>query len=971
MGGGTSALGRRLLCPELVGRGDEVARLEDRLEALGRGRGGVVVLVGAAGVGKSRLVGEVTGVAVARGAAVLAGRAVPGPDPVPYRPLTEAFLGAFRAAPRPMAPELAGLGGQLGRLVPAWRDAGVDESPLLLGEAVLRLLGRHGGNRGCVLVLEDLHWADAETLAALDHLGDAATTEPVLCLCTTRPDGAAAETLERLERRDPASTIRLGPLPPDDVDRMVAACLGTAAIPPGLTSFVHTHGDGTPFLVEELLAGLVSSGTLCRADPGPPDLGWTLDGELTPTVPASLRESVRRRLSGLGPTERRVIGAAALLGRRFEWELLPGVAEVDGRTAADALRAAVDAQLVDPDGDGFAFRHSLTREAVLGDLLPPDRRHLARRAWAAVERSRPGLPGAACEQAAELAEAAGAMGSAAERLVESARRALESGALVSAEATARRAARIAPPEVAPHAGEMLVRVLVASGKPAQARTLGRGLVDRTGLAPQPRADLLAVMARAALTAGDAAAAQDDVAAARAALAADHDAAVGARVDAAAAFVALERGRLDDAAALADAALAGSAGQPEVECEALEVRGRVARVTDIDAGRAWFRRAADAAERAGLAAWHLRAQHELALLAWASGDTRPLRETRDLAARYGALVTVAVMDLSLADYALAEWDRPGCLAAAQACVEASHRFDLATEPVAQLWLAGAHALAGDDTAMEAACDQALARDPSDPRILGDLHGRVLATRCLVAGDLGALRGHLDTMMDHVRIADPATSLFPGRVLWATLRTIDDDDLGAAARAEYVGAGELNGWATFPSSHDAIEAVALGRAGDAARATELMTAAREQLRRVPLGQGMVHTQQMLIADAARRDGWGDPARWLRECEAFFAAGGYDRTARRCRLLLGEAGAPVPRRGRGTSAVPVTLRALGVTSREVDVLHLVVDGLTTREIGRRLYLSPRTVERHLGSLFDRTGVRDRGGLCELARAHGLQTG
>ncbi|MDN5929961.1 MAG: helix-turn-helix transcriptional regulator, partial [Pseudonocardia sp.] len=87
--------------------------------------------------------------------------------------------------------------------------------------------------------------------------------------------------------------------------------------------------------------------------------------------------------------------------------------------------------------------------------------------------------------------------------------------------------------------------------------------------------------------------------------------------------------------------------------------------------------------------------------------------------------------------------------------------------------------------------------------------------------------------------------------------------------------------------------------------------------------------------------------------------------------DAGAPVPRRGRGTSTVPVTLRALGVTSREVDVLRLVVDGLSTREIGDRLYLSPRTVERHLGSLFDRTGVRDRAALRELARAHDLQTG
>jgi DNA-binding NarL/FixJ family response regulator len=89
----------------------------------------------------------------------------------------------------------------------------------------------------------------------------------------------------------------------------------------------------------------------------------------------------------------------------------------------------------------------------------------------------------------------------------------------------------------------------------------------------------------------------------------------------------------------------------------------------------------------------------------------------------------------------------------------------------------------------------------------------------------------------------------------------------------------------------------------------------------------------------------------------------------VTMGEAGAPVPRRGRGASAVPSALRALGVTSREVDVLKLVASGLSTPEIGARLYLSPRTVERHVGSLFARTGLHDRAALGELGRAHGLQ--
>ncbi len=104
-----------------------------------------------------------------------------------------------------------------------------------------------------------------------------------------------------------------------------------------------------------------------------------------------------------------------------------------------------------------------------------------------------------------------------------------------------------------------------------------------------------------------------------------------------------------------------------------------------------------------------------------------------------------------------------------------------------------------------------------------------------------------------------------------------------------------------------------------------------------------------------------RWLRNAEAFFAAGGFDRLARRCRIELGEAGAPMPRRGRGDSEVSESLRAIGVTSREVDVLKLVAAGRTNKAIASELFLSPKTVERHLSSLFDKAGVRNRHDLAD----------
>lgn len=522
---------------------------------------------------------------------------------------------------------------------------------------------------------------------------------------------------------------------------------------------------------------------------------------------------------------------------------------------------------------------------------------------------------------------------------------------------------------------MLVRVLVAAGQPGEARELGIALLGRLDDAETARrVDLLLVTARAALTAGDVTAAEQDVAAARHALGDAARSGLGARLDAVAAAVGLEQVRLDDAERLARSALAAAAriGLPEVECEALEVLGRVDRGrADVSGARRWLNQAADVAESNGLAAWHLRARHELTLIAWADGVAPPMRETRDLAARYGALITVAVMDLSLADIAFSSFDRDGCLAAAQACADASRRFGLATESVAFLWLAGAHALAGDDAAMAAATEQALVRDPTDPRILGDLYGRVLTTRSIVAGDLEALPAHLDTMIEYARIAPSTTSVFPGRVFWAILHTIDDDDLGVAARAEYAEAAARIGMPPFLLAADAIEAVALGRSGDLDGATALMRRTCDAQRHLPLSIAQVHVQRMLISRAALRDGWGDPVAWLREAEAFFAAGGYDRTARRCRTMLGAAGAPMPRRGRGESRVPTGLRALGVTSREVDVLKLVAAGLSNREIGAQLFLSPKTVERHVGSLLHRTGATDRAGLGALARAHDVQIG
>jgi hypothetical protein len=558
-----------------------------------------------------------------------------------------------------------------------------------------------------------------------------------------------------MRARAACTVLRLDPLNPDEQRRMVRVCLADDAAADEVAGFVAEHSDGVPFLVEELLAGLTASGALRRADGR-----WTVQRPFAPAVPASLAESVRSRLAVLDRAGQQVLGAAAVLGRRFDWDLLPGVAMVDGGTAAETLRAAIRDQLVVAEGSAFRFRHALTREAVLAELLPPERAAMSARALLAVRRARPGLPGPWCELAAELAEAAGDGTDAATLLVESARRALGRGALISAEAAAQRARRFPANDsrVVDDADEVLVRVLAAAGKPGRAREIGKPLLDRLRDGRR-RADLSLVLARAAISVGDYAAAASDVARARHSAPDPPDLGLAARVAAVEAHVALEQERLDDAARVAESAVAAArdAALPDVECEALEVLGRVARLHDRAAGVAYFEQAARLAEIHGLPAWRLRARQELAVLATWERGPRPLQEVRELAAKAGALVTVAQMDLLVADFGVSRLDHPTCFAAARNCVDLSRRLGLASLPVALLWLAGAYAMADDEAAMEATLAEAERAAPGDPRILGDAWGRVRATRHALREDRARLRQALDASMPFVRAAPPMRSV----------------------------------------------------------------------------------------------------------------------------------------------------------------------------------------------------------------------
>jgi DNA-binding CsgD family transcriptional regulator len=126
--------------------------------------------------------------------------------------------------------------------------------------------------------------------------------------------------------------------------------------------------------------------------------------------------------------------------------------------------------------------------------------------------------------------------------------------------------------------------------------------------------------------------------------------------------------------------------------------------------------------------------------------------------------------------------------------------------------------------------------------------------------------------------------------------------------------------------------------------------------------LHLARRLVAESALEDHWGDPQRWLVEAAEFFQRTGHERVATACRDLLRRAGHPAPRAG--TADVPEVLRAAGVTGREAEVLRLLGERQSNREIATRLYLSPRTVEKHVERLLHKTGEPGRNELGRLAR-------
>lgn len=897
---------------------------------------------GRAGIGKSRLAREFAGWVRDAGGTVLAGRCSPTGGDVPFRPLREALLAAARVGLAPSS-RLAAFLPTLRSLVPEWSEhaGGVDGGLMVLAEGVLRLLVEWSSpDAPALLIIEDLQWADRETLEVVEYLADHVAGHPALVVATLRDDeaGPGGELMSALWARRAVQPISLSPLDPAQSEVMLRECLNAATLLPDLVDAVVARSDGVPFFIEELLATALG------------------EANSAGTVPGSIAAAVDARLGSLPEPTARFLGFAAMLGRNFDWHVVAAATGCPPQEAIDRLRQAARAQLIDTDGTGFRFRHALTAEAVRSSLLPGERQAICASLLETLQLLHPDLEGETCQLAAALAVEVGDQLRAAELWLKAARFVLREGSLGSAEALALRARGTRPME----ADRVLLSVWTIAGQPRRALEVGQRILSAGDGDPAVRTEVLFELVDAMITAGR----WDDAEGYLNALPVPGlDRRSAARRAVAAAEVALARNDSEGAAGFARAALedARDAGLAEVTCRALWVIGRVERGRAADVARAAFEEAYDCASRSGLPVFRIKSLQELGTIdMFETLTTARLEDARREALAAGAIAMVAMVDLQLAATYTARGQAGPSLAAAARCEKASRQFGLASLPASLALQAVAHGFSGNRTAMEAFAAQARAAGGDRETVQMITLANGLGLYHLGEGRLPEALDALDRAADVLRDAGIAQD-WTGR--WALLRTVAGAD-GAQAREE---CRRL----TFDTAMSratlrAADAVAAG--ADGGDAAAIFAEADRALARIESGFTR-SIARLLVAPCAYRDGWGEPVVWVREALANFTDLGLPNFAAQCRAALRAMGEAVPRRPRSEAPrVTGLLAARGVTPREVEVLAQIAAGRSNREIAGAMQLSVRTVEKHVERLLAKTGHR-RAELAGFAEGAGVQ--
>ena len=996
----------RCSSPIFIGRqteSDVAAAALDRAEA---GHVTHLLVAGEAGVGKTRFLDEFAGTARDRGFRVLRGECVNlGGSSLPYGPLVDILRTLAAELDDAEIAELAGPSrADLARLVPAFGSPeaiALDRSEWVqsrLFEGLLGLLERLAVRQPTLIAFEDLHWADQATREAISFLVQTLRDVPIMVLGTYRSDELHRRHpllpwLAGLERGGRVERLELARFDRTQLAAILTAILGS---PPGndLIDDVFDRSDGNPFFAEELLAA------------GRP-------GSSGPRLPPTIKEILLAHISTVDDAASSVLAVAAVAGRRVGHDLLAQVADLPEDRLHDGLRSAVAGNLLvverDGDADRYAFRHALVQEVVYDELLPGERRNLHRSIAAAIEARRANTHLSEAGHWAELAHHWAAARDdlrAFEASVRAGEAALETYAFDAALHDNERALDLwelvdEPEKIA---GIDLVELLRRAGLAAylaadyrRAVAHRRAAVDAIDVERDPiRAGLLLEeLGRALYVLGDPSASLEAYRSAVSAIPADPPSAQRARAVSGLGQIMMLLGRYEESRILCQEAIAiaGAVGAKAQEGHALSTLGIALAELGDPSGVA-------AIERGIAIAREVRSPDDLGrgyvnlAEAWnASGDTRRASEVTAEGLR-------AVDEMGIA-MSYGYYIRTGGV-----------NFDY---------------LIGDWVAARRALDDALARTPSgsgpETYRLANTLPFVVGSGSFKEADAGIARGL--ELLQHVtgaQFSGPIHAAAAEREVWrhdprAALGFVDRGLTALAETADWVETWRVCQVGAWAAGDLAESARAAKDAAGLAQAVEAIGTVRERVERsleddrwAGPAKGAEAERANLAAEATRVQGTPDPdvwaaaarawtdhdrpyfaalARW-RQAEACLATGDRpgagaalraahgDATRLGARPLL-EAVVALARRARISleatagpeeTPTPAEIDRYGLTPREREVLELLADGRTNRQIAETLFISESTAGVHVSNILGKLGAANRVEAAAMAYRMGATT-
>jgi class 3 adenylate cyclase len=822
----------------IVGRVAERRALLAAYARVVAGQTQLLLLTGAAGIGKTRLVQELCAQAAsaAGGGEVLVGESAP-------------LAGAALA----YGPFVAALSDQAGWLLADDHTSDMRAARHRLFVRVLELLSSLAAKSPVVLVLEDLHWADESSRELLAFLAVRLRDKPVMMVGTLREEDLTAAVgpwLAELERRPGVTRLRLRPLPDSEIAELVTD-LAPAAIGAERVAAVVAAAEGNPLYAREL----------AYADPA--------------ALPASITDAVLANVAGLTQPARAVVDQVCVADGGMSHELLAATVSLSEKRLLASTRRAVASGLLIPAGDGYTFRHALIRQVLYTELLPGERRHLHRRLAEALA-ARPDSDSGLLAQHWHLA---GCRDQAAAAAVVAARHAVSARAYPEAVRHYALAIELAAwlPESGPALLEEAARAASWAGDPDRAAEWAVQALAQSGSAgPVDRARLLERIGRYRFEAGDLNAAVDATGQAVTLLSDGLPSALRARVLAALATWRMRLGDFDEALPIAVRAVAEAeqAGAVAEQAHGLATLAIIqAQHGELEDGMAALRTSFILARRASSVEDVVRSAGNLAYLLYTAGRFTEALEAAQAGRQAAACLDAPPALTSQLDgntagllFEAGRWDEADQLLA-EALGESEAKLTRYLE-LLQLELA----VGRGDAERAGQLAAALAKAPPDPGLIGPLHA-CLAEQALYAGDLPTAA---DEVLDGLAaLAGTDWSEDEIRLLAAAAWVAAD----LAAHAAAARPGDLPTlWASAAATfHDRARAITerdgAGRPGITAFGA---LAAAEHAREQSSDDG---TTWSVVADAWRAAGqpYREAYARLREAEAAARAGQRESAAR----------------------------------------------------------------------------------------------